>query len=491
MDRNTGLKIMAACRRWACVLLLPFAMQAAEADQYYVGSLNSGQPSILSTYDSGTNNEIAAVELPEVIVGLTVSPDGQSVYAATYAGVSKIAASAPGSVVASTAIRGFSWNSVALAVSPDNNTVYVSSADGSLYLIGAASHTITQTYTVSDSSGLGVAVSPDGRKLYVATSLGVAVVNTATGAVSTNVVTAAAPRSLALTPDGRSLYVPVGAGTSIQVIDTATLAATTISNPAFQGVGHVALLPNGTAFYAADLAPASGSTNLYKVGLPSNTLLATTALLNYGGTGYALAILPDSSRAYVGQGNGSNFLAVDTATNATTTVTSNYGPVYYIATQPVAATAHTVKLYLHGNDIPGTAGGFTMNQTAPATGTSVTLSLLSAPAWFSDPVFNGSFASGTAFQVDFPCSLGLGALVTYSLARTNVTGGAATPIGSTTQLLNACVGTTHSVTIPVTGPVVFSNQRLKLTISSLLGLLLTMPLGSGTDLQGTLYTGTP
>src|SRR5688572_6090004 len=53
-----------------------------------------------------------------------------------------------------------------------------------------------------------------------------------------------------------------------------------------------------------------------------------------------------------------------------------------------AAQPPVLRLYLHGDDIPGTADGFTMN-TTPASAHLLTLTLITAPRWYSDPPFTG------------------------------------------------------------------------------------------------------
>ncbi|MFC5743141.1 hypothetical protein [Dyella tabacisoli] len=151
---------------------------------------------------------------------------------------------------------------------------------------------------------------------------------------------------------------------------------------------------------------------------------------------------------------------------------------------------HTLTLYLHGNDIAGTAGGFTMN-TTPASSQLLSLDLINSPSWFSDPPLVGNFTTGAAFSVTLPCTLSLGVSVNYSLASTALDGSDSQPVGSANELLSLCLLGSHTVSIPVTTPLAFDNRRLKLTISTLLSLNLNLQLGSGAYVQGTNYEGTP
>ena len=72
-------------------------------------------------------------------------------------------------------------------------------------------------------SPAGVAVSPDGKKVYV-TNYGdktVSVIDTATKAVTATVSVGRGPKEIAVTPDGTKVYVANSESGSISVIDTA------------------------------------------------------------------------------------------------------------------------------------------------------------------------------------------------------------------------------------------------------------------------------
>jgi len=147
---------------------------------------------------------------------------------------------------------------------------------------------------------------------------------------------------------------------------------------------------------------------------------------------------------------------------------------------------HTLRLFLHGTDVPGTAGGFTMN-AAPASSL-LSLRLLSQTRWFSDPVMLGTLDETATFQVVTPCVLGLGIGGTYTLAITDATGGAVRELGRVTVPLSLCLGQ-QRVTLPVVPPVPVTGERLKLTIADTLGL--TLQLGSTTYFEVTGFRGTP
>lgn len=131
-----------------------------------------------------------------------------------------------------------------------------------------------------------------------------------------------------------------------------------------------------------------------------------------------------------------------------------------------------------------------MNQD-PAPSQTVALNLASAPNWFSDPTLTGTFLPGATFKLVIPCTTGLTVATTFRLAATNPDGGDEQPLGETTQVLGLCLSGNKTVTIPVNTPVALNNQRLKLTISSGVSLIVNLRTGRSTYLQATNYVGTP
>jgi uncharacterized delta-60 repeat protein len=173
---------------------------------------------------------------------------------------------------------------------------------------------------------------------------------------------------------------------------------------------------------------------------------------------------------------------------AGTANTFDAGPLFVLARYE-AATPHALTFYLHGNDIPGTASGFTMNES-PAPVQTLGLNLLNSPNWYSAPLLTGIFLPGATFKVILPRTAALGVGVTFRLAATEPNGADERLLGQTTQTLGLSLGP-RTVNIRVSTPVMLNEQRLKLTISSALGLNLNLQTGSGTRLEMTGFAGTP
>ena len=73
-----------------------------------------------------------------------------------------------------------------------------------------------------DSKPMGVVVSPDAKRIYVANGRGgtVSVIDAATNAVIATTPVGQRPWGIALTPDGRKLYTANGPSNDVSVLDT-------------------------------------------------------------------------------------------------------------------------------------------------------------------------------------------------------------------------------------------------------------------------------
>jgi hypothetical protein len=156
-------------------------------------------------------------------------------------------------------------------------------------------------------------------------------------------------------------------------------------------------------------------------------------------------------------------------------------------TNPVVP--HVLTFYLHGNDIPGTAGGLTMNQN-PASSQLFNVNLFYAPTWFSDPAVTGTVPSGGQFKLIIARTVGLSLPTTFRLASTDLDGGNEQELGQITQGIGLGFSP-KTVTIPVATPATLNNRRLKLTVSSAFQLNLNLQIGTSSYLTVTQFVGTP
>lgn len=192
-----------------------------------------------------------------------------------------------------------------VAVSSDGQRAYVTNfASGGISIIDTQKNSVIGAIPILGDSLTHLAVSPNGQQLYVLENFfthGVAVVDAASGVVSAN-IPSSGPTALAVSPDGRHVYVANGADGTLSVIETATntIAATipvgktpvtvTVSR---DGRVYVANFDSGTV---SVLDPAT------------NAIIKTIVTSNPG----AVAISPDGQRLYVTHFGSSAVAAIDT-----------------------------------------------------------------------------------------------------------------------------------------------------------------------------------
>ena len=135
-----------------------------------------------------------------------------------------------------------------VAISPDGTKVYVTNEESKNVSVIDSS-----TYNVINVSvemyPLGIAITPDGTKLYVANyySQSVSVIDTSNYTV-TNVTVGPHPIEVAITPDGSTVYVANSGDATVSVINTATNAPIDKVNVKNDPYG-VAVTPDGTQVY--------------------------------------------------------------------------------------------------------------------------------------------------------------------------------------------------------------------------------------------------
>jgi YVTN family beta-propeller protein len=141
-----------------------------------------------------------------------------------------------------------------VAVTPDGSKVYVANEDGTVSVIDTASNAVTDTITLPvGSEPFGVAVTPDGSKVYVANfnSKSVSVITTTGNTVTATVTVGKNPYGVVVTPDGSTVYVSNSGTVTVSRIATATdtlLPGLLVASP-----NGVAITPDGTKVYVANI----------------------------------------------------------------------------------------------------------------------------------------------------------------------------------------------------------------------------------------------
>ncbi len=204
-----------------------------------------------------------------------------------------------------------------LAVSPDGTRLYATvelrEDPGELRVINMATSTVLRSITVGHFP-IGVVVSPNGSRVYVANRDDgtVSVINTSTNRVIKTITVGSGPRNLVMNASGTRLYVANTGSGNISVINTATNAVTsTITG--FDGVSSVTLSPDGTRLYATNGKYHGGS--LYIVATATGTITDT---ISVGAVPFGLAVTPDGGRIYVTHQDRNWLTEVNTVTKSVT-----------------------------------------------------------------------------------------------------------------------------------------------------------------------------
>ena len=171
----------------------------------------------------------------------------------------------------------------------------------------------------------GVAVTPDGSKVYVGNYLSntVSVIATATKTVTEFPVDG--PHGLAVSPDGRILYVA-----STNRYPATLLAITTATNsitaalPIGGGALGVAATPDGSKVYVTNEA-----LNINTVAVIA-TSTNKVSPIQVGYDPWGIAVTPDGSKVYAVNGGSNTVSVINPATNSVTATISGFnGPTAF------------------------------------------------------------------------------------------------------------------------------------------------------------------
>jgi len=199
---------------------------------------------------------------------------------------------------------------------------------GTVSVINTATNAVVATVPVG-TYPRGVAVTPDGTRVYVANGVSnnVSVIDAATNTVVATVGGVPAPARVAITPDGKRAYVTANVyGGDVHVINTDP------SSPSFHTVvatidtgflqdTALAITPDGTRAYVGNQGTPVHVIDTDPSSPSFHTIVATPVV---GGRGLGVAITPDGTRVYVTNGDTSTISVISVATN--TVVSTISGP---------------------------------------------------------------------------------------------------------------------------------------------------------------------
>jgi DNA-binding beta-propeller fold protein YncE len=286
----------------------------------------------LCTTDRGLVSMVPAT-VPDALfgnlnaVGIAITPDGKSVYVPNNSEdniVDQLAVTTGGTLTTNTPSKVHTPldNPHAIAVSPDGKSVYVTD-DGhhnatdttpahgvSQYDVGAGGALISKSpaSVASGTAPVAIAMSPDGKSVYVANSGDNTISQYHVGnggglsaMTPTTVASGSGPSGIAVSADGKSVYVTDQNDSTMSEYDVGPGGALAPKSVPTVGTGPspsaIAVSPDGKSVYVTNTG--LGSVSQYEVGAGGALTAKAPAVVGAGSQPSAIAVSPDSKNVFV------------------------------------------------------------------------------------------------------------------------------------------------------------------------------------------------
>lgn len=260
--------------------------------------------------------------------GVVVSPDSSTAYVAEHGSNYVAAINATTYAVTQHGLTGYYVTD--LALSPNGETLWVTDDQPTGYVIGFSTSNFQQTTDTltGTSNPFGLAVSPNGNELYVASQGDnkVYVYSTAgSGSLIKSLKVGINPADIAFTPNGDVAYLTNLSSSTVSVINVATNKIKGLPISVGEDPCGINISPSGTIVYVINLTSVSV--------IKDREIIATVDLSSYGAhTGYFSALTPDGKYLYVpmdqSDSEDGSVAVINTATKVVATkFTVGIGPV--------------------------------------------------------------------------------------------------------------------------------------------------------------------
>ena len=229
-------------------------------------------------------------------------------YVVSRTGLVQVVDTGSGAVLAEADTAG---RATGVAVSPDGERLFVVNGWS-----GAVTEVDPDTGTVVDRLFTEVQLShaamrPDGRRLYVSASGSVAVIDPDEFRVVAAIKVGGQPQGLVVHPDNKVLYVANAQDGTVSLVDTA-VAFQTATIPVGGLPQHLALAPDGSRLYVSGMRLGETTPGtLTVIDTATNEVVGSVVVGTGAGT---VAVTPDGATVYVALPKEGSVVVVDTAT---------------------------------------------------------------------------------------------------------------------------------------------------------------------------------
>jgi gliding motility-associated-like protein len=246
-------------------------------------------------FNAQTNSEITEIAVGKAPLGMTLSPNGSTLYVANSSDNTVSLINTSTNIVTNTIVAGNGPGS--LVVSNDGSKLYVTNYYSNLVsIINTANDAIIAAVPVG-TEPITMAISPDGSRVYVTNEVSqtVSIINTANNTVVATVPVGNNPLGISITSDGSQVYVANNGSETVSVINTAT---NTVSNTIPTGDNPTSY----GSFISSSGCPGLPVTFTITVNPSSQPLITSSGILNSSNTIYGTPSSPPLSFTISGNG---------------------------------------------------------------------------------------------------------------------------------------------------------------------------------------------
>lgn len=359
-----------------------FSFYADAAPFAYISNRNSGS---ISVVDVSSSLVVATITDPNLLVpeSVAINQYGTKAYVAYLSGV--LVVDVATNTIDGSISAGFPQG---LALSPDGSRLYAArSGPGTVVVLDTASRSVVTTITLASGSGpSGIVVSPDGNYVYVSNALTdtVSVIDTSTNSVVNTINVGDEPQGVAVTPGGDKLYVANALSDTVSVIDTGT--QTVVSTiPVGDVPFAIAASPDGNSVYVGNNGV---SASVSVIDVSNDTVSGTISLpaVNYS---RGISVTSDSSLVYVTDAGGNDVSIIDVINS------------YSVSTLAVQSGPYSFGVFIGGSTAPtytigGTISGLSASGLVLADTSAGSSAITSGATSFTLPT---ALTSGASYSV--------------------------------------------------------------------------------------------